>query len=80
MLDRRRYGLQLQAINKENHAMAWYTPRDLLIAFEMAAAHAATADGRWLYKINTYGAGWTTEPIIFDRDTLEEVRLEVLRL
>lgn len=80
MLDRRRYGLQLQGVNKETHEMVWYTPRNLIVAFAMAEEHAATAMGPWLYKINTYGAGWATEPIMFDRDTLDDVRLELCRL
>ncbi len=69
MLNRRSYGLQLQAIQNGTHVMDWYTPRTLDIALAMAETHSDSHSGDWVYKILFFGNGaW--EPIIFDTEML----------
>lgn len=80
MLDRRKYGRQLQCIDQDTYQMKWYTPRNLDVAFAMAEVTAATADRRWLFKILNFRGTTADDPIIFDADTMEQFKKEYLRL
>lgn len=70
MLNRRRYGLQLQCIQQGTYRLDWYTPRNYDVAFAMAEGHAATHDGYWVYKITNFNS--TEDPIIFDSSMMTE--------
>lgn len=71
MRNRRRYGLQLQAVQRDTYRLDWYTPRNLDVALAMAKGHAADNGGYWVYKIFYFGVGADWEPIIFDTPMLE---------
>ena len=79
MLDRRKYGLQLQCIDQDTYLMKWYTPRNLDVAFAMAEVTAATDPRRWLFKILRFRGTQADDPIIFDTELLEEFRQIHLR-
>lgn len=71
MRNRRNYGLQLQAVQRDTYRMDWFTPRNLYVALAMAKGHAADNGGYWVYKIFYFGVGTDWEPIIFDTLMLE---------